>query len=819
MSWPARLLNEANRNLQARIEHVGDDVQKRAADIDSQRGVVALLRENLAQVRRHIDSDERATSEEQERLREAENKLQELQREESHYRAEMQQLRRRHEEVCALLQSTTCVLQTKATALEDEQKLSEALERAALEMSMIHGSRKSVQETQEEVEKRQRRLQQVQASLVKVHNEVRTSQKVLLQEKEETARVQRELTALRYDIEKGKQDKAESLLAVSHVQQAVMVCESQTATNAKIYTDVKQLLEARRNVLMEMQEKLKKEKAQLKTVSNKTEECRRKQAKLMERFHSLSTETLQHENAAAAMQRQLASQLDVKRELTRSQNNALALRDERYIRLQELLLRSRELDSLMKESKTDNNLQSLRCLENTRVSLQRTLQQLDAQLHHMHKAMMDCFSNMQREGRVADELNNNIMKTKKSILAAERDYATEQQSREECLGHLQAIEERLLTAEQNLSQTRVVVREGNKHERDLMEGTVRDLRAELHRLTREGFVLRREITPLRCALNAHLKLLHDARANLTLLEDAALIRGKELTALQEDGACVVKEKQSALLKYSEVMFQLRSVRQVAESHLEMMRGVASVEDILRGQASVAQEAVLTDIKNSLVELHLEQKAQGELQTDLRRCQEQLRHLKSRYQTIMESMTRKLAPTGESGKEELHVESSNSSFPEVLHAKCILQSSLTREELQERGNHLDGRIVFLEHETRTLRNMLQAMQMGVGERHKTILETSNQKAAEQETLLLREGVLGNREALRAEVDKVNILLEQLQSRRRNLTQRQKEVNKRLVELRVLKANREVVLQRLRAQIRRTRQKQSHQKQYRREVFGF
>ncbi|KAH9597394.1 hypothetical protein LSM04_003042 [Trypanosoma melophagium] len=819
MSWPVRLLNEANRNLQARIDHVGEDVQKRTAEVESQRSVIALLRENLAQVRRHIDSGERATSEQQERLREGENELQELRREESHYRTELQQLRRRHEEVCASLQSTTSVLRTKATALEEEHKLSEALERTALEMSVAHASHKSLQETQKEVEKRQRRLQQVQTSLVKVHDEVRTLHKVLLQEKDETLRVQRELTALRYDIEKGKQDKAESLLAVSHVQQAVMACEAQTVANAEKYTDVKHKLESRRNVLMEMQEKLKKERAQLQAISKKTEECRKDQAKLVTRFHSLSVETLKHENATAAIQRQLSAQLDVKRELTRSRNSALVLRDERYMRLQELILRSRELDSLMKESKIDNNFHSVGCLENTRLSLQRTLKQLDARLGHMHRAMMDCFSNMKREGRVADELNTNIIRTKESLVAADRDYAAEQHSREECIAHLQAMEERILAAEQNLAQTRVLLREGSKHERDLMEGTVRDLQAEIHRITREGYALRREITPLRCALNAHLKLLQDSKAKLTLLEEAALTRGRELTLLLVDSERVVKEKQSVLLKYSEAMFHLRSVRRVAESNLEMMRGVASVEDILRGQASVAQEALVADIKNAVVELHLEQKAQGELQTDLRRCQGQLQQLKSRYQSITESMTRNLAPTGESKKEELPVASNNSSFPEVLHAKCILQSSLTREQLRKRGNFLDGRIVFLEHETRTLRSMLHAMQMGVGERQKTTLEASNQGVAEKETLLLREGVVGSREALRAEVDKVNILLEQLQSRRKDLAQRHKEVNKRLVELRALKANREVVLQRLRAQVRRTRQKPSHQKQYRRGVFGF
>ncbi|KEG07682.1 hypothetical protein DQ04_09101010 [Trypanosoma grayi] len=809
MSWPSWVLNEANRQLQHRIDRDADELRKKTAETVSQREVVALLRKNLAQVKRHVESRERAAAEAQEQLRSEDDDAQALQREEAHRRAELHTLQRRHEELSGLVSSSASVLQAKANALKQEQAAAEALEEAALELSGIQASRKNTQETQKEVERQRLRVERVQESLAKMHATLRSAQTVLQLEQEDHAQVQRELAALRRDIERGRQDRAESSLTVAHLQQAIMACEAQTATNAEAYASGALAVKAQRDLLQQLQLKRNELRTQLQVDTKRLDSRTRQQSNLTAQLHAASADAHRLDDDTAALRRQLAAQCDVKRQLKLSCDNACALRDERYARLQQLLLRSRELAELMREAQMDDNVaRSTRHLEGMRASLLHNLQYLDGRCERVQAATVTCLSSLLQEGRTSEELNNSITKVRKMLAAVERDSVTQRQTRERHQDHLNALEARLQAMQQRLEQARGAAREWQQHELAIMEDKVQELQAQLRQATQQGFFLRREITPLQCALNAQQRLLDGAKGGLTALKEAAAHRGAELQGLEAEGASLSEEKQVALLRHSEAAFQLRASRQVAESHVDLLRGAASLEDIIRGQALVAEEALLADMRNAVVELHLVRKAHTGKQAELRRCQGQLQLLKCRYQSVMESMGRSLAAAGGSDKDEPLVTSSSSTTPEALHARCILHSSMTREQLRERGNQLDARIVFLERETRTLRKTFQALRAGGGGCGVAAATAAAgplvQSAVGQEALLLREGVEGSRRAVHAEVCRMEEVIRTLQARRQDLTHRHKDAIRRLGELRALKTSRESAVRRLRAQLKRTQQ---------------
>ncbi|RNF25708.1 uncharacterized protein Tco025E_02145 [Trypanosoma conorhini] len=804
MSWPAWVLNEKNRGLQQRIDRVTDDLQSKAAEVEAEREAVALLRRNLTQVQQHLRSSTRAGTEVQQRLQRDDDALQVLRREGSHGRAELHALQSRQREARELLQSLSCAVRSKAEALAKAQDVSAALEQAALELSAVavdsHGS---AHEAQRDVERQRHRLEQVRAALAGAHNSLRVSQSALQRETAEFARAQRRLEALRPALLLAKRDRRESWLAVSHVQEAIAACETQTAANAEAYASGARAVEAQRALLQQLQKRHQEQLARRQALSGSLEIYRRKQHALLARLHASTSATQDQENAVAAMQRQVAAQRDVKRHASLSCRNALALRDARHGRLQELLLRVRELEGLAAAAAREGGgAQSPRSLEDTRASLQRGLRQLENQLERIQAATVACLSDLQQEGRVAEEVSHSVIKAQAALAAADADWAAQRQSREACQAHLDELEARLSSTQLSLGQTRELLRERRQHEQTVLGGVVQELRGELRRVTQRGLALRRDITPLQCALNAHARLADDTKAKLASLAEAVQQRRVELHGAGLDAAQLAKQKETALLHHSRATLELRSVRRVAESHVELMRGSAGLEDVLRGQALVLEEGVLADINNIMVELHLEQKAQAEKQAELRRRQEQVRQLKCRYENLTEALNRRLLAARGENEEEPREATANSS-PETIHARCILQASSERERLRERGNRLDGRIVFLEHETKTLRKMLHAMRADGGRRRGSSGPASA-SGSSPGLLQLREGVAESRRNVERELHCVTEALRNLQGRKRDLSQRRKEVAGRLSELRALKASRESVVRRLKAQVRRSQQ---------------
>ncbi|EAN87735.1 hypothetical protein C3747_189g72 [Trypanosoma cruzi] len=804
MSWPTWVLNETNRKIQQRIDHIAYELQNKFSDIELEREAVAVLRRNLAQVKQHVLSRTKAVVEDQERLQRDDDALQLLQREESHSRADLHALKSRQKEVQELLQGVSRAVQAKAKALEKEHAISEALEQTALELFAASASQKNAHEAQRDLERQRHRLERVQASLTGAHDSLRMSQSALQRGEEEFAQVQGELRALRLNIVRGKHDKTESWLAVSRVQEAITVCEKQTAANTEAYASGEQTLAARRALLDQLQKKHQELLAQQQTISKSIDAHRRNQHVLLARLHASTSEAQEQENATTATQRQLAAQRDVRQQALLSYRNTLALWDGRNAQLQELLLRSRELECLCKETQVGGGVQSTRAFEDIRASLQRGLQQLDDRIVRIRAATLSCLSDLQQEGRFAEEINYNVTKTREALAAAENEYAARRQSRDMCQTHLDALEARLSSMKLKLEQARDLVREKDRHEQTVLEGVVQELQAQLHRLTHRGLALRRDITPLQCALNAHTRSADDTKEKIAALTEVVLLRRAELHAIESDAVRLAKEKETALLHHSRATLELRSVRRVAESHVEWMRGSATLEDILRGQALVLEETVLADIKNAVVELHLEQKAQAEKQAELRRCQEQLQQLKCRYQNVMESMSRRMVAASGMQEGELHAPSITSS-PEKLQARCILQSSSDRERLRERGNFLDGRIVFLEHETKTLRKMLHALRAGGGGRQSGASGPTAHPKTDGELLRLREGVRETRRGVEVELQCVVEVLRTLQSRKRDLSRRLKDVARRLTELQAIKRNRESVVRRLKNQIKRSQPK--------------
>ncbi|RNF02252.1 hypothetical protein TraAM80_06546 [Trypanosoma rangeli] len=806
--WPTWVLNEKNRKLQQRIDRITDDLQSKAVEVELEREAVTLLRRNLTQVQQHVHSSTMAATKDQQRLQRDDDALQALRREASHSRAELHALQSRHKEVHALLQGLSHAVRTKAEALGKEQEASAALEQAALEISAATVSYKNAHEVQRDVERRRHRLEKVRASLAGAHNALRVSQVALQREVEEFVQVQRELEALQLNILRGKRERTESWLAVSHVQEAIEACETQTAANAETYASGARAVEAYRAFLQQLQRQHQEQLARRQALSGSVEGHRRNQHALLARLHAFTSAAQEQENAVAAMQRQVAAQRDVKRHATLSHRNTLALRDARHAQLQQLQLRLRELAGLAMEVREGEGVQSTRSLENTRASLQRGLRQLEGQVERIQAATLACFSELQQEGRLAEGVSDSVMKAKAALTAADRDYAAQLQSHERCQTHLGELEAQLSSMQQSLGQTRELMREQRQHEQTVLNGVVQELRSELHRVTQRGLTLRRDLTPLQCALNAHSRLADDTKAKLSALTEALQQRRAELHGLVSDAAQLVREKETALLHHSRATLELRSVRRAAESNVELMRESASFEDVLRGQALVLEETVLADIKNTVVELHLDQKAQAEKQAELRGRQEQVRQLKRRYQSLVEMLNQRLVAARRVGEEELQHETSTTSSPETIHARCILQASLDRERLRERGNLLDGRIVFLEHETKTLRKMLSAMRAGWDReegKQRCLSGPTERPNAEVELLQLREGVTEGRRNVERELQCVTEVLRNLQTRKRDLSQRRKDVIRRLSELKALKARRECVLRRLTAQVKRSQQK--------------
>ncbi|AAZ11233.1 uncharacterized protein TEOVI_000580900 [Trypanosoma equiperdum] len=841
MQWPSWVLSEENRALQRRAQRAATDLSEKMDEAAAHREVVELMLRNIGQLRRAVDSAALALTEQKKLEESDEAELQQVRQDGSYFRTELQTLHRRQDQLQELLLRSEAALKSKTLALErQQQELASVLhEQEELlqqrENEGIDGGEFQKHLSVFEAQNRQR-FDQLQGALQREQTTFNAAKDQLDREREEYKRVQRELAAMRASIEREKREKLKSSLTIQQVHELMKSTEARTLENAALYATGKESMESQRTMLMKLQCEAEELERQRKLVDKHLQDRLREQDRLTALLSSTTAEVENQQKEMASMRRQLSAQRDVNRELALSRDNAIMLRDERWNRQAQLIHHAQELkvvrDEIQRQQKEGTNVPGPRYLLQTLDALKANERQLDGQMERLRAANVACVSQLMQHARQGESLDGRMAAVRKSLAAADRDHAQQCQLREQCERQAEALTSKVEEQQQRLQAARLEAAARSGAQYAMLLGNAQDLRVRLQGEQRRGYELRRLVAPLQYTLNSRRRALLEDEEKLAHLVGEAGLRGAELQRLESEKAQSQQEKQTALLLVEEANLQLQTLNRLAESRMVASCEAAGMQEIMRGQALAAEEAHQDDAKNALLLLHLEQRAVSDKHAELRRRQQQLQALKDRYQDIMRSMARNAALAANvnvragqnsdpssvtsSSPWEYMVEKDESLLadtsvdPEVLHAKFILHASTTREKLWEKGNQLDARVMFLEHEVSALRKMLHAMRSTGSHRERTIEATSSNlpKRSERQNpndtqLLtsLREGLTRGQQAVEVELQGVKESLQLLQKRMQEVGEKHRSEMRRLSELRSLKVGKEAQLRRLRDKLQR------------------
>nr|CCC47873.1 conserved hypothetical protein [Trypanosoma vivax Y486] len=831
LPWPSLALSEENRVLQGRVNQAADVLEEKRGEVAVHHEVLDLMMRQNRQLQQSIKASTCALNELQRTSQRGEEELRQVTQDSAIYRSEVQKLRRQQVQLKEFLSKSERALRGKEMTLSQQEQEVVSVFQALEQYQQMREEQAAEYKDSRHSEKAQR-LQQLQASLRRAQEALDSSKSALERERDEHARLQREIASLRLDIERGKQDKMRSSLAVRQLKEAIEMAEAQTIANTDAYARGQETASDRRSLFGQLKEELEELRRKRERLEKAVEGHLRERDSQGVQLRAVEVTVEKQELDVVVMQRQLAMQHDVVRQLALQRNNALVLRDELRIRLNQLLLRYTEVKSVLdgvQESSDGNVEHNMKCLAQVLAAMQAGENKLDSQINRLSGATASCLSQLQEHARSGERLDGDVARARRALAAADRDCAEQKELRKIRDCELCALVSQLEDWRRRLQGAREAKADHFRLQRVMMEGTVHEMRERLQHHERYGLELRQGITSLRCSLSTQYNVLRENEDQLSRLSEEMILRGAEMERLGKERVQVGQKRQTMTLALEQATLQLQSLNRVADSQVSERCGAAGMKEVMLGQAMAVEEALQTELKNGILLLHLEHRAVMDKQTELRRHEQRLSLLKERYQDLMQTISQRVAmAAGEeargsvdsfagastqllnSGVDSLgaHAE------PETLHAKRILLSSTTREQLWHRGNQLDARIVFLERETAALRKMRDLMRLSVSQKGNAVSSTTskeqNQRTlGEKQTLVLaklREGLSKTQKLVEVDLEHARNTLVEMRARMRQLNEQQQVETRRLRDMRALRADRQAALRRLQYKMRCERRSQ-------------
>lgn len=712
--WPSSLLNATNQQLTERIEQVSFDLESKRNAVEESREVVELLKRNQKNIERQAKTAAEALASKRETLERDEGKLKQLCLEADAAGRQVRSLKEEEARLASAAAALEASMEHQRRRLEEGQKSAVALEAEAKEIILAHLARQRVGE---ELSAAQRELSStVWAKLDRLNDKVRASAQQLESARVEHAQVLMELGATQRNLQDVVKDQSDSVRALELVHAQSSQLDAHVAMNAATMETLQRATLEKKETREHMQSSLDRCLAEHKQQAATRDRHRDRYDRQLHALRQL-VDAIRHsetdmttftnrQHAEESFLHQQRRQLDYVARLCEDKMSLLTLEKARHTALME----TRAV--LDQQSKT--NVPSPAALHELALSLSHQKEVLETRLERAQARLSEAIQIFVMEGRRGDRVNEAIVEKQR-----ERRALAGSQETTECEAHM--LRERCAQLEELLAERRALLPsmealalEQRAQRQESWMREIEQLRSALLRAQREHQQLRNGITTLSSSTYRTRKGLEDGgTAQTTTLKALRLLEG-EIAALEQEQRITAEEERKAVLQFEQATVTLQSLMKAADTNVGVLKETAGMESFLRAEVQIKEEQIQAEMQGRLVELHLHENELHGLGEELQRNCKKLSLLRMRYEEVMASLARaSQKPLNEEKDGVLLPLPALDTVPaavnpETVHAHLLLRRSFEREQLMQRGNYLDLRLVALDRETSTLRLMLDGM---------------------------------------------------------------------------------------------------------------
>ncbi|KAK7198157.1 hypothetical protein NESM_000772400 [Novymonas esmeraldas] len=711
--WPSSLLNATNKQLTERVEYLTQDLDRKRQSLTEQREVLNLLKRHRVRTEQQTTVIAKTLELERETVERDAGKLKQL-----HQAAEADARRARQaNEAATQLSQTVSALEAtivqRQRALEEQREIAVELEEEAREVVSAHLDRQRVGD---ELSAAQRELSSsIWATLGRLHDKIRAATQQLEEARDERRRVVQEADAMQLALHDAVKDQAESVRALELVHAQSSQLDANVRANAEAMEVLVRASREREQLRGELRDTLDhllaEQKRQSLTRDRHSARYRRQGLALRTAIAAL------REDEARSLTSARCEQAEVQQlsQLRRGLDHIMLLCDEK----RQLLSQQQARRAALEDARTE--LQRLEqegqpspsALRDMLLHLSRQEATLEDRVARTHAKLTSAIQAFVDEGRKGEQVNVKLGAT----VQAKRSLVAEQEASE---GRVQLLKERegrlgeaLVDRQALLPSMQALASEQRAQRQVSRLREVEQLRDSLLRIQRDHQQLLQGTTALRSSLHRTRSAVGEGgEAQGRILGDLQLLEVEVLRLTQETEA-TAEEHKKRLVQHEQAAVALQSLMKAAHAQVGALKEAAGVEAYLRAEVQIEEERLAADVRGSLVELHLYESEVHTLNEELQRHRKKLGLLRLRYEEIMASMARSAQkPLNEEheGGSPIPVldRESAAANPEAVHAHLLLRRSYEREQLMQRGNYLDLRLVALDRETSTLRHMLDGL---------------------------------------------------------------------------------------------------------------
>ncbi|EPY23285.1 hypothetical protein STCU_07780, partial [Strigomonas culicis] len=730
MSWPVELLNDTNKKLREVIERRTAELEEKRHLVAEHHEVVDYMRQSLTQATRQFSSLDKQIHTEAEAVEKLASEVRQLQHEVDGGRRTVRQQEELLQKLIKSRDHFNTLINEKGAALRERTRESVTLEEEAKAIIVAHIERRRVGEALEAELKNMsqtlwNKLERWHASVARYEDELRAAEA-------EHEAVLRELDHVRAQLLASLKDHHESVDQLAKVVHQSETLDTSVQQNADRMAELK----AEYNRKLEQKEKLLEAREQLTRASRQMGKQRDNKRSLLDTKVNRLREYLQ-------LARDDANEMDItgryhraerlrRRKLVEQYQNLHFLLEDRREALDQLKAQLGELRlaavSIEKEVQSMNIIPPA-ILYRLRASLQKKLDSLENRFDRTSAKRAETVQHIMAEAARADDLCRQIGYQKKMGKQIEDEESKHKGSLEELLKIHKSIGQDIEARKVALADAHEEYNQLYRNRQEVLEVQVQDLRSQLVAHMEQHRQLLQGATTLRSALHrTSAQLLEQKGRRAQVAERQKLTQIEVANLVAEEGQLEERKRVEATKVESESV-TLRTLMQAADGQLKERQDLAGLEELLRAQVQMEENHLQAAMQGTLVELHAEQNAVREQADALRRLTRQRDLIRMRYEEAMAALTKaveapldELSAAGEDGLPRAPLMEAGAP-PEALHAHLLLRRSILREQLMERGNYLDVRILSLERESENLRRMLEAIK---AERHSMCAAVEQQK---------------------------------------------------------------------------------------------
>ncbi|GET92628.1 hypothetical protein, conserved [Leishmania tarentolae] len=711
--WPSSLLNATNKRLTERIEQLTLDLDTKRNSVIEQREVLALLKKHQHEAQQQVKSTAEALGRERAAVENAEGKLKQFQLEAEADARRACKLKEEETQLSQAVSALELALDQRCRALSGQRELAVELEEEAKELVSAHLSRQRVGD---ELAAAQRELSStVWATLSRLNEQVRVATRRLEEVRGERLYALQEVDAMHLALQHAVKDQAESLRALELVYAQTSQLDAQVRENAKsmeVLVGAAREGEKLRSQLQATLERLRGDNKRQELTHNLKREQYDKQVHALQKAAAALREDEERSVISTRCNQAEVQQLCQQR---RQLEHVILLCEEKRQLLTQQQVRRDALESAcaLMQRQESTGQPSPAAMRDMILALERQEALLEDRVERTYAKLTEAIQIFTDEGRKSEHFNTAVadkMKTKLSL-------ASDQETAE---GHAQLLKERYRKLEEALaerqalfSSMQALALEQRAQRQASWLREIEQLRGTLLRVQRDHQQLLHGTATLRSSWHHTRKTMEEKGVSQgKVLSDLRLLES-EVSRLDQEMTATVEEHSSRLLQHEQAGVTLQSLMRAADAQVGALKEAAGAEAYLRVEVQIEEERIQAGMQGTLVELHLNEKEVHELNEELQRHRKKLNLLRLRYEEAVTSMARvvqKPLNEEEGGDIPLPLLNSESDTctPEAVHAYLLLRRSYEREQLMQRGNYLDLRLVALDKETSTLRHMLDGL---------------------------------------------------------------------------------------------------------------